>query len=72
MMAGGVAANKLLRRTMESKIKKLIPNSQFLIPPLTLCTDNAAMVAVAGYFKTLKNKPDKWYNVSADANAKLI
>ncbi|AUD12993.1 MULTISPECIES: tRNA (adenosine(37)-N6)-threonylcarbamoyltransferase complex transferase subunit TsaD [unclassified Planococcus (in: firmicutes)] len=44
--AGGVAANKGLRKSLtETFEKESIP---FFIPPLPLCTDNAAMIAAAG------------------------
>jgi N6-L-threonylcarbamoyladenine synthase len=44
--AGGVAANKGLRASLEAEFqKKGIP---FFIPSLALCTDNAAMIAAAG------------------------
>lgn len=44
--AGGVAANKGLRTSLEKGFAdKKIP---FFIPPLSLCTDNAAMIAAAG------------------------
>ncbi|MEK6267831.1 MAG: tRNA (adenosine(37)-N6)-threonylcarbamoyltransferase complex transferase subunit TsaD [Planococcus sp. (in: firmicutes)] len=44
--AGGVAANKGLRKSLESAFQeKEIP---FYIPSLPLCTDNAAMIAAAG------------------------
>jgi N6-L-threonylcarbamoyladenine synthase len=46
IVAGGVAANKGLRNAMEREFSKLeIP---LQIPPLHLCTDNAAMIAAAG------------------------
>ncbi|WP_438313248.1 tRNA (adenosine(37)-N6)-threonylcarbamoyltransferase complex transferase subunit TsaD [Sporosarcina sp. FA9] len=44
--AGGVAANNGLRNSLEKEFKKLdIP---FNVPPISLCTDNAAMIAAAG------------------------
>ncbi|WP_195914044.1 tRNA (adenosine(37)-N6)-threonylcarbamoyltransferase complex transferase subunit TsaD [Planomicrobium sp. YIM 101495] len=44
--AGGVAANKGLRTSLEATFKK--EDIPFFIPPLPLCTDNAAMIAAAG------------------------
>ncbi|MDM5318256.1 tRNA (adenosine(37)-N6)-threonylcarbamoyltransferase complex transferase subunit TsaD [Fictibacillus sp. b24] len=46
LLAGGVAANKGLRQTLE----KRFAGTQYdlVIPPLHLCTDNAAMIAAAG------------------------
>ena len=44
--AGGVAANKQLRQALSSAFEELaIP---FYVPPIALCTDNAAMIAAAG------------------------
>jgi N6-L-threonylcarbamoyladenine synthase len=43
--AGGVAANALLRRTLEEECGKLGTN--LVIPPPELCTDNAAMIGAA-------------------------
>ncbi|MFD1030074.1 tRNA (adenosine(37)-N6)-threonylcarbamoyltransferase complex transferase subunit TsaD [Metaplanococcus flavidus] len=44
--AGGVAANKGLRTSLEKKFAE--KGVSFFIPPLSLCTDNAAMIAAAG------------------------
>ena len=55
LLAGGVAANKLLRETMARRSP--IP---VLIPPIILCTDNAAMVASCGYFRLLQGKVAGW------------
>ena len=48
IVAGGVAANKGLRTAMEELTKEL--NAELSIPPLKYCTDNATMIAAAGYF----------------------
>ncbi|WP_044895485.1 tRNA (adenosine(37)-N6)-threonylcarbamoyltransferase complex transferase subunit TsaD [Bacillus alveayuensis] len=47
LLAGGVAANKGLRSALENALidKQGI---ELMIPPLSLCTDNAAMIAAAG------------------------
>jgi len=55
LLAGGVAANKLLRETIASHSP--IPVS---IPPIILCTDNAAMVASCAYFRLLQGKVAGW------------
>ncbi|MED5011644.1 tRNA (adenosine(37)-N6)-threonylcarbamoyltransferase complex transferase subunit TsaD [Geobacillus stearothermophilus] len=47
LLAGGVAANRGLRAALQEKMKEL-PDVELVIPPLSLCTDNAAMIAVAG------------------------
>ncbi len=46
ILAGGVAANSLLRESLQDVISKA--QGTFIAPSLHLCTDNAAMVAYAG------------------------
>ncbi|MFC4401786.1 tRNA (adenosine(37)-N6)-threonylcarbamoyltransferase complex transferase subunit TsaD [Gracilibacillus xinjiangensis] len=46
IVAGGVAANKGLRSAMETKFDDEAIDLMF--PPISLCTDNAAMIAAAG------------------------
>jgi N6-L-threonylcarbamoyladenine synthase len=48
LLAGGVAANKLLRTRLEQELRPL--NIPLTYPPIEFCTDNAAMIAAAGYF----------------------
>jgi N6-L-threonylcarbamoyladenine synthase len=47
LLAGGVAANRGLRAELQKQMAKL-DNVELVIPPLSLCTDNAAMIAAAG------------------------
>jgi N6-L-threonylcarbamoyladenine synthase len=47
LLAGGVAANRGLRKALEEAFYEL-PGVDLVIPPLSLCTDNAAMIAAAG------------------------
>lgn len=47
LLAGGVAANKGLRKALEGAFSTKA-NIDLVIPPLNLCTDNAAMIAAAG------------------------
>jgi len=50
-LAGGVSANSLLRGRVKELEKQ---GCRVFIPPMEYCTDNAAMVGIAGYFKYLK------------------
>lgn len=47
VLAGGVAANKGLRSALKAAFQE-IQEVELVIPPLNLCTDNAAMIAAAG------------------------
>ena len=47
LLAGGVAANKGLRTALTERFNAL-DGIELVIPPLSLCTDNAAMIAAAG------------------------
>ncbi len=49
IVAGGVSANKYLREKILAESKVPVH-----IPPLYLCTDNAAMIAGAGYYHYIK------------------
>lgn len=53
-MAGGVAANSALRSRLESECKKR--DIEFVCPSIIMCTDNAAMIGSAAYYKYLKNE----------------
>lgn len=53
-IAGGVSANSLLRSELQRICDK--HRWQAFIPPFQFCTDNAAMVGIAGHFKYLKGE----------------
>lgn len=54
VVAGGVAANKGLRERLSEAANK--ENIKLTFPKMVYCTDNAAMIAVAGYFKYVCEK----------------
>ncbi len=51
-LAGGVSANTGLRQGLQALCER--NNWRCFIPKLEYCTDNAAMIAIAGYYKYLK------------------
>lgn len=65
IVAGGVAANQTLQHDLRFKIHDLGMKTALFIPPLELCTDNAAMIATAALFI---NKPIDLFNLQVDPN----
>lgn len=60
IIAGGVAANKGLKKEMEDVLAKTLPSVELIVPPLNLCGDNAAMIGAAGYTEYMKNNFGQW------------
>ncbi|MBQ2920800.1 MAG: tRNA (adenosine(37)-N6)-threonylcarbamoyltransferase complex transferase subunit TsaD, partial [Oscillospiraceae bacterium] len=50
-VAGGVAANSVIRRDILAAAEKL--GVEVCLPPLSLCGDNAAMIGAQGYYEYL-------------------
>ena len=64
VLSGGVAANSHLRAALGALCEKR--GVKLTVPPISLCGDNAAMVAMAGYFEFQKgNLADVSLNASA-------
>ncbi|MDJ1110235.1 tRNA (adenosine(37)-N6)-threonylcarbamoyltransferase complex transferase subunit TsaD [Macrococcoides caseolyticum] len=54
LICGGVAANRGIRARMEMMCDS--NDVKLLIPPLNLCTDNAAMIGAAAYYQYIAGK----------------
>ena len=67
IIAGGVAANSHLR----DEVYKTFPDVPVLIPPFKYCTDNAAMIGVAGYYQYQKRKQTDGYDMNGYARLSL-
>lgn len=74
LLAGGVAANTALRQQLNAKITEKLPKTMLYLPDRKYTTDNAAMIASAGYFRYYKKK-DKaftpYQKVSARCDLKM-
>ena len=66
-LAGGVSANSYIRNEF-LKLKEI--GIEVYMPDLKLCTDNAAMIASAGYYNFVDGKRDE-LDLNAVPNLKL-
>jgi N6-L-threonylcarbamoyladenine synthase len=76
MMAGGVSANQELRRQLGEAIKKNFPSVSYNLPDIKHSLDNAAMIAIAAYYRWQKIKDKKkfknnWKTLKTEAGLKL-
>ena len=67
-IAGGVASNSSLRGQMKEACEK--NGMTFYYPSPVYCTDNAAMIGVAGYYEYIKGVRDGW-DLNAVPNLKI-
>jgi len=88
LLSGGVAANDLLRESLEGAIYSLNEAKNqteeskilFSVPAKNYCTDNAAMVGLTAYVKLLPIKDQKsrqqlnddWQKIQAIGNLRLV
>lgn len=68
IVAGGVSANKGLKERFNTEKDE---NIEVCIPSIKYCTDNAAMIAVAGYYQYQKNKTLADLSLNASASLEL-
>lgn len=67
-LVGGVAANLPLRERMQGEAARR--GIGFFTPPIELCTDNAAMIGLAGSWRLARGERDS-FEMDAEANAPL-
>ena len=68
VMCGGVAANSRLRALAQERVSEL--GAKLFLPSVRLCTDNGAMIAVAGY-EALKRGVSSDLSLDADPTWRL-
>ncbi len=68
ILSGGVAANNGLRYHLSKEANRL--GMEVYYPPPVLCTDNAAMIGCAGYYRYLAGKESGW-ELNAQPRLKL-
>ncbi|HYP40750.1 MAG TPA: tRNA (adenosine(37)-N6)-threonylcarbamoyltransferase complex transferase subunit TsaD [Chloroflexia bacterium] len=66
LVAGGVAANAALRARLGERLK-----ITFRYPPLVLCTDNAAMIAAAAYYRYAESV-QRDFSLDIEPNARFV
>jgi N6-L-threonylcarbamoyladenine synthase len=69
MLCGGVSANKELRQQLE--VAALKAGLRFAMPDLKYTTDNAVMIASAGFFKAGRGEFTEWREIGVDCNLGL-
>lgn len=69
IVAGGVSANKGLKEKLNKMNHN--PDLEICIPSIKYCTDNAAMLACAGYFRYLKNNKVDSLDMNANSSMDL-
>src|SRR3989339_811445 len=68
ILGGGVAANKKLRETLHKEVELQSPKSIVYSPSSNYAMDNAAMIAIAGYYHATKNNFTPWPKLTANPN----
>lgn len=71
LIGGGVSANQYLRERMQDAIQEYGLDTKLLIPLRSLSTDNALMIALAGYFRTKAGQFAEISTLRANGNLRL-
>ncbi|MBI5222037.1 MAG: tRNA (adenosine(37)-N6)-threonylcarbamoyltransferase complex transferase subunit TsaD [Candidatus Magasanikbacteria bacterium] len=68
ILAGGVSANTKLRETLKIPLEKFLSPISYLLSPISYAMDNAAMIAIAGYYHAVRKDFTPWQKLKADPN----
>lgn len=71
MLSGGVSANNELRTEMQLMIDRDLSDTRLVIPKMSYTTDNAAMIALAGYYSHKDKSASSWQKLKVDVNFNL-
>jgi N6-L-threonylcarbamoyladenine synthase len=71
IVGGGVSANSFIRQRLSEALCKAPSFTRLLVPPPDLATDNALMIALAGYFHAIKSDFADPATLRANGNLKL-
>ncbi len=71
LLTGGVSANARLREGLGAALASRLPDARYYVPKREYTTDNAAMIAAAGYFRARRNAFTDPLTLCADPNLRL-
>jgi N6-L-threonylcarbamoyladenine synthase len=71
IVGGGVIANKELKYRIKKELAEKHPEVNLLLPDMQLSTDNATMIAIAAYFRSLAKKFRINPKIKAEGNLSL-
>ncbi len=71
LIGGGVSANTHIRNSLAQALKDYGSDAKLLIPPPNLATDNALMIALAGYFRAQRGEYAEPDLIRAQGNLRL-
>jgi len=72
LLAGGVSANQALRDCLGKNLAIKYPDVTYHVPPLEYTTDNAVMIAIAGYYRAQKSDFANPLTLKANPNLRLL
>jgi N6-L-threonylcarbamoyladenine synthase len=72
IVGGGVVANESLRTMLMARVSEDLPKVSLRLPQRKYTTDNAVMIAAAGYFHAAKKDFTAWNKAKADPNWELV